>query len=59
MPDPSVLIYRLIVAPLFIKSVAPDGVLRIRICTLGKAANRLIREYCFEGPCGVLAIRVS
>ena len=47
-PHPPVLISRLIVTPLFIKSVAPDGVLRIRICALRKAANRLMEEGFFK-----------
>ena len=29
---------------LFSKSVAPDGVLRLRICTLRKTANRLMED---------------
>ena len=44
-----VLASALAVAPLlFSKSVTPDGKLRIRICTLGKAANRLMEEGFFK-----------
>ena len=37
-----------VVPLLFSKSVAPDGILRIRICTLKKAANRLMEERFFK-----------
>ena len=47
-----------IASSVFSKSVAPDGVLRIRICTLEKAANRLMGEDCSEGPLEILPINV-
>ena len=36
------------ISPFFGRSVAPDGVLRIRICTLGEAANQLMEEGFFK-----------
>ncbi len=37
-----------IISSFFGKSVAPDGVLWIRICTLGEAANQLMEEGIFK-----------
>ncbi len=48
-----------IISSFFGKSVAPDGVLRIRICTLREAANQLMEEGFFKEPCKILPINTG
>ncbi len=57
----SALVSRLMVSPSFFsKSVAPDGALRIRICTIGRAANRKeASSSCSEEPCEILPINMG